>query len=228
MIKAALGGVSARQAAAGYGVGISTAILWVRRAHSWEVSARRQGQPKRFKLDAHAAFLLKLIEVTSHISLQEMQTRLKQERGISAGIGTLWRFFRTRAITVKKIRLRLQARAARRQGCARPGLTGSLISTRNDRCSSMRLVRPSRWRACMDAAQEGSACGWLFRMGMCGRPLGRKKNIGCKLLRVIGCCHVFGLCCGTTMAAPIPFSEPGEITEKFPLWMVQFPGIRST
>jgi len=30
-------------------------------------------------------------------------------------------------------------------------------------------------------------------MGMCGRPVGCKKILRCRLLRVIGCCHVFGL-----------------------------------
>jgi transposase len=104
VIKTALGGVSARQAAARYGVGISTAVLWVRRARSGEVAARRQGQPEGSKLDAHAAFLLDLIDASSHISLHEMQTRLREERGVSAGIGTLWRFLHARAITVKKNR----------------------------------------------------------------------------------------------------------------------------
>jgi transposase len=119
VIRTALGGVSVRQAAARYGVGVSTAILWVRRARSGEMTARRQGQPRGSRLDAHAAFLLELIEETSHISLQEMQAELKEKRGVSAGIGTLWRFFHARAITVKKNRARLRARPARRQGRAR-------------------------------------------------------------------------------------------------------------
>ena len=119
VVKAALGGVSVRQAAARYGVGASTAILWVRRARSGEVTARRQGQPKGSKLDPHAAFLLELIEATSHISLQEMRTKLREERDVSAGIGTLWRFFHARAITVKTNRARLRARPARRQSRAR-------------------------------------------------------------------------------------------------------------
>ncbi len=104
VIKTALGGASVRQAAARYGVGISTAVLWVRRARSGEVAARRQGQPKGSKLDAHAAFLLELIDASSHISLHQMQARLREERGVLAGIGTLWRFFHGRAITVKKTR----------------------------------------------------------------------------------------------------------------------------
>ncbi|WP_457093913.1 IS630 family transposase [Microvirga sp. P5_D2] len=87
---------------ASWGIGISTAVLWVRRARSGEVAARRQGQPRSSKLDAHAAFLLELIDASSHVSLHEMQARLREERGVCAGIGTLWRFFHTRAITVSK------------------------------------------------------------------------------------------------------------------------------
>jgi transposase len=83
------------------------------------VTARRQGQPKGSKLDAHATFLLELIEASSHISLQEMRVKLREECGVSAGIGTLWRFFKARAITVKKNRPRLRARPARRQSRAR-------------------------------------------------------------------------------------------------------------
>ena len=103
VIGAALGGLPARQAAARYGVGASTAIVWVRRARqTGEGVARRQGKPRGSKLDAHADFLLELIEATCPISLKEMQARLREEHSVSAGIGTLWRFFTARAITVKK------------------------------------------------------------------------------------------------------------------------------
>jgi transposase len=119
VIRTALAGTSVRQAAARYGVGVSTAILWVRCARSGEVTARRQGQPKGSKLNAHAAFLLELIEASSHISLHEMQAKLREERGVSVGIGTLWHFFHKRAITVKKNRPCLRARPARRQSRTR-------------------------------------------------------------------------------------------------------------
>ena len=55
-------GTSARQAAERFGIGIATAIVWVRRAREGERSARKQGQPKRSKLDQHREFLLGLIE----------------------------------------------------------------------------------------------------------------------------------------------------------------------
>ena len=77
--------------------------MWVRRARSTgETAARRQGPPHGSKLDAHAAFLLGLVTVTPHLTLAELQARLREERGASASIGTLWRFFAARGITYKK------------------------------------------------------------------------------------------------------------------------------
>ena len=100
---------SARAAAARFGVGVSTAIEWVRRARDGERTARRQGQPKGSKLDAHAEYLLGLVEETSDITLDEMRARLLSERGLSTGAGTLCRFFQQRAMTFKKKRPRRRA-----------------------------------------------------------------------------------------------------------------------
>ncbi len=98
-------GSSARQAAARFGVGVATAIRWVRRwRKTGERTARKQGHPIRSKLDAHEVYLLGLIEETVDITLDEMRARLAEERGLRIGYGTLWRFFDRRRITVKKRR----------------------------------------------------------------------------------------------------------------------------
>ncbi len=98
-------GSSVRRAAARFGVGISTAIRWVRRwRETGERTARKQGHPVGSRLDAHEAYLLGLIEQTVDITLDEMRHRLAEERGVRAGYGTLWRFFDRRGITVKKRR----------------------------------------------------------------------------------------------------------------------------
>lgn len=98
-------GSSARQSAARFGVGVATAIRWVCRwRKTGERTARKQGHPIRSKLDAHEAYLFGLIEQTVDITLDEMRNRLAEERGMSAGYGTLWRFFDRRGITVKKRR----------------------------------------------------------------------------------------------------------------------------
>src|SRR5829696_5042571 len=62
-------GTSARAAAERFGIGVATAIVWVRRAREGERTARRQGQPKRSKLDAHGDYLLALIEAEPDITI---------------------------------------------------------------------------------------------------------------------------------------------------------------
>ena len=104
VIDAALAGVSARQAAARFGIGIATAV-WVRRAReTGERTARPQGQPQRSKLDPHRAFLLGLIEAKDDITLLEMQERLAAERGLRASVGTIWIFLDRAGLTFKKVR----------------------------------------------------------------------------------------------------------------------------
>ena len=114
VIDVVAGGASARGAAARFGVGAATAIVWVRRwRETGERTARRQGNPGGSKLDAHEGFLLGLIEAQRDITLEEMRARLLAERGVSAGVGTLWRFFDLRAITVKKRPATPASRSAR-------------------------------------------------------------------------------------------------------------------
>ncbi len=103
VLSATAAGASARGAAGRFGVGVKTAIEWVRRAReTGERTARRQGQPKGSKLDEHEAFLLGLVAETDDITLAEMQGRLREERGVSIGTPTLWRFFDARGLTFKK------------------------------------------------------------------------------------------------------------------------------
>ncbi len=103
VINAALAGLPARQAAVRFGVGIATAIVWVRRAReNGERKARPQGQPRRSKLDPHRDFLLGLIEASDDITLVEMQERLAAERGIRASVGTIWTILDRCNMTVKK------------------------------------------------------------------------------------------------------------------------------
>ena len=111
VIDAVGAGISARSAAERFGVGVATAIRWVRRhRETGERTARPQGHPVRSKLDPHEPFLLGLIEERVDLTLAEMRERLATERGVRAGIGTLWRFFHRRGVTVKK---RLGMRASR-------------------------------------------------------------------------------------------------------------------
>lgn len=110
VIDAVVAGSSARGAAARFGIGTTTATRWVR---VWQKSGeRRPGKPRGSKLDRHDAFLLGLIEEKVDITLQEMRRRLADERGVEAGIGTLWRFFQQRQISLKKRRAMRLSRTA--------------------------------------------------------------------------------------------------------------------
>ena len=105
VLEAVATGMSRRQAAARYRIGVATVIRWAALvAVTGETKAKRQGRPRGSKLDAHEGFLLALIEETDDITLAEMQDRLRAERGVSVGLGTFWRFFDGRAITWKKTR----------------------------------------------------------------------------------------------------------------------------
>jgi transposase len=103
VVMAIAGGMSTRQAAARFGVGISTAGKWYRRFRDHgETAARRQGHPPGSKLDSHEGFILDLVANQPDITLSEIAERLAAERGTSAVVSTVWTFFARRAITFKK------------------------------------------------------------------------------------------------------------------------------
>lgn len=103
VVKAIAGGLSTRQAAARFGIGISTAGKWYRRFRDHgETAARQQGHPSGSKLDAHEDFILGLVEEQADITLAEIAERLSAERGLSAVVSTVWTFFARRGITFKK------------------------------------------------------------------------------------------------------------------------------
>ncbi len=118
-------GLSRSEAAARDRIGVATVIRWVALvAVTGETKAKRQGRPRGSKLDAHEGFLLALIEETDDITLAEMQDRLRAERGVLVGLGTLWRFFARRAVTWKKVGACGRAGPPRRGGRARGMVRG--------------------------------------------------------------------------------------------------------
>jgi transposase len=62
---------------------------------------RPGGDRKSGHIEAGADFLLGAVAKTPDVTLVELQEKLKA-RGVSAGIGTLWRFFDRRRFTFKK------------------------------------------------------------------------------------------------------------------------------
>lgn len=107
-------GVSTREAARRFRIGISTAGNWYRRyRETGEMQARKQGQPSRSKLDAHEAFILGLIEDAPDITLAEIRERLATKHGVRAAPSTVWLFLDRRGITFKKDGARRRAAAPR-------------------------------------------------------------------------------------------------------------------
>jgi len=102
VLKAAAEGASARQAAARFGVGVSSAIRWIGRARLGETTPRPQGRRRGSRLDAHADFIVGMIEERRDITLDEMVERLLAERALRIGRSTLSDWLRSRGWTFKK------------------------------------------------------------------------------------------------------------------------------
>lgn len=102
VVSASSGGLSARGAAARFGVGISTAIRWIARARTGELSARTQGRRRGSSLDAHEAFIVALIEECRDITLHEMAARLLAEQAVTIRRSALSAWLRGRGWTYKK------------------------------------------------------------------------------------------------------------------------------
>jgi transposase len=113
VVEAVEAGASRRQAAARFGVSIASAVRWLQ---AWRergsIGSKPQGGDHRSaRIEAEAAFLLDQIKRTPDVTLAELQAKLG-ERGVSAAISTLWRFFDRRGISFKKNRARGRAGAA--------------------------------------------------------------------------------------------------------------------
>lgn len=103
VLEAGAAGGSARSVAKRFGIGISTAIRWLRREReSGERAARRPGKPRGSKLDGHEAFIVGMIEAQKDITLNEMVARLKDEQSVGIGRSMLSRWLRQHRWTFKK------------------------------------------------------------------------------------------------------------------------------
>lgn len=103
VLNAADAGASARSVAARFGIGVATAIVWIRRAReTGERTARRQGKPRGSRLDPHEAFIVAMIEADKDITLNEMVGRLLEERAVRIGRSGLNVWLRGRGWTYKK------------------------------------------------------------------------------------------------------------------------------
>ncbi len=103
VVAAVAGGMSRRQAAARFGVSISSAIRWTSLSRrTGDVRPKRQGGDKRSaRIEAYAPVILGAVAERPDITLVELQALLAEHR-VAVAVSTLWRFFARRKITLKK------------------------------------------------------------------------------------------------------------------------------
>ena len=96
-------GMSTRQAAARFSIGIATAGSWARlKRAKGGVTPAKQGKPKGSVLDAHAEFICGLIAEVPDITLAEIADRLADERAVKVVSTAVWKFLDRRDMTHKK------------------------------------------------------------------------------------------------------------------------------
>ena len=102
VLAASRDGMSARSAAARFGIGISTAIAWIASARAGQLTPAKQGRRGGSRLDAHENFIIGMIEEEKDITLNEMVLRLREDRAVSIGRSALDVWLRKRGWTFKK------------------------------------------------------------------------------------------------------------------------------
>jgi transposase len=112
VVAAVDGGMSRRQAAARFEVGVSTVIRWV---ELWQetqsVVALPMGGDRRSRLNDEREWLLARVCAEPDLTLEEIRAELGK-RGVHVGYGTVWRFFEREDYTVKKNGARVRTRPA--------------------------------------------------------------------------------------------------------------------
>ncbi len=102
VLAASRNGMSARSAAARFGIGISTAIAWIANARHGQMTPAKQGRRGGSRLDTHEDLIVGMIEEEKDITLNEMVLRLAEEKAVSIGRSALDVWLRKRGWTFKK------------------------------------------------------------------------------------------------------------------------------
>lgn len=103
VVAAIEGGLSTRQAAERFAIGIATAGAWARlKRATGEVRPAKQGKPKGCVLDTHADFILGVLAEAPDTTLDEMVERLRQERAVMVVRTAVWKLLDRHGQTYKK------------------------------------------------------------------------------------------------------------------------------
>jgi transposase len=125
VIRAVAEGRSRRAAAERFEVSASSAIRWVEwHDQTGSVSPRPRKRKSRSPLEAHASWLLDLIDKEPDLTLAEIVERLETERGMHTTDSSVDRFFGRHAISFKKKDAARDRAGAARRGRSTPALEG--------------------------------------------------------------------------------------------------------
>ena len=111
VIAAVEAGLSRRAAAERFGIGVATAIRWVR-AFRASGSIQRRGPRGVTCAPPHQAYrdvILGAVAAQVDMTLVELAEMLRRDDGLHVAPSTVWRFLDCHAMTIKKNRARLRA-----------------------------------------------------------------------------------------------------------------------
>jgi len=115
VVAAVEAGASRRQAAARFGVGVSSAIRWVTQAReTGDVTPKPRGGARRpSRIDVHAALIMGWVDAEPDLTLPEIAARLEEEVGYRPPPSVVHGFFKRRGVTRKKRRRTLPSKTGR-------------------------------------------------------------------------------------------------------------------
>ena len=138
------GGASRREAAELLDISPSAAVKWVKCFHETGSCAPKPRGGSTSPLEAHAPWLLALIEKQPDLTLDEVVCAM-HKHGIAGGRTAVWEFFKRHKISFKKVCERRSRIVQMWPGHVDPGSDGKACLIRHGWCLSTRPQPIRRW-----------------------------------------------------------------------------------
>ena len=114
VVAAVEAGMSRRQAAARFGVGVSSAIRWVSQSRlTGDLSPKPRGGRRPGRIEGHGDLVMAWVEAEPDLTLQEIAGKLEEAVGYRPPPSVVHGFFKRRGMTRKKRRPTLPSRTGR-------------------------------------------------------------------------------------------------------------------